>query len=181
MGFLTAKQLRYAQRVQSKLATPKALLRVLQDLRYVSRDQIQQALRANKIENPLGDLLLELGVIRASELESALAFQKARAGAKLGEILIERRFLEEKTLIQVFSLDLGYPRFCPAVESLETELLSRAPARWYLENDFMPLNRRDGAVVLAFADPLNQKQLAAARKLFGENLLVGIAPRGGNY
>ena len=43
-GFLTPEQLRYGRRIQGKLASPKPLLRVLEDLRYVTVVQIQQAL-----------------------------------------------------------------------------------------------------------------------------------------
>jgi type IV pilus assembly protein PilB len=71
-GFLTPEQLRYGRRIQGKLASPKPLLRVLEDLRYVTRDQIQRALQASEVRIPLGALLLELGLIRESDLKSAL-------------------------------------------------------------------------------------------------------------
>src|SRR5579871_3921662 len=95
-GFLSAEQLRHAQRVRGKLAAPKALLRVLQDLRYVTRDHIQRVLVTNLVRIPLGGLLLELGMIGESELDSALAIQKQRPGIKLGQILVEHRVLDEK-------------------------------------------------------------------------------------
>jgi len=174
-GFLTPEQLRYGRRIQGKLASPKPLLRVLEDLRYVTRDQIQRALQASEVRIPLGALLLELGLIRESDLKSALALQSERPGKRLGQILADNHFLEEKALIEMFSLQLGYPRLCPNAERLDPELMNRAPPRWFRQNEFIPLNRRDDRVVVAFVYPLDPRPLEAAHKLFGGNLIIGIA------
>jgi type IV pilus assembly protein PilB len=174
-GQLTPEQLRYGQRIQRRLSTPKTLLRVLEDLHYLTRDQIHQALEANEGPIPLGGLLVELEIIRESELESALALQKGRPETKLGQILVDSGFIDEKALIEVFSLQLGYPRVSPTADRLDPELMKRASAQWYREHEFMPLNRRDGVVSLAFAFPLNLHQRQAARKLFGNSLSIGIA------
>lgn len=176
-GYITPERLRYAQRIQTKLSTPQSLLRVLEDLHYVTRDQIHQALEANEGPMPLGRLLVELEIIRESELKSALALQKAQPEVKLGQILVDNGFIDEKALIEVFSLQLGYPRVSPATDRLDSDLMKRASTRWYRENEFMPLTRRDGAVSLAFVFPLNAHQRRAARKLFGDNLSIGIARR----
>ena len=126
---ITADQLRLARRIQSKLPTPETLLRVLEDLRYVTRDQIQQALHENKEPIPLGALLLELGIIRDSELQSALALQNERPDAKLAQILVDHRLIDEKSLLEMFTLQLGFPRVSPASERLDPELMNRAPCR----------------------------------------------------
>jgi len=177
-GHLSPEQLRHAQRVRAKLPTPKTLLRLLQDLHYVTRDQIQQSVVTSKVPIPLGGLLVELGVIGESDLESALALQKERPGIKLGQILVDHRFLEEKGLLEVFSLLLGYPKLSPTAERQDLEVFRLAPAKWYRENEIIPLGRRDGAVVLALAYPLDLRLVEASRKIFGENLIIGIARRG---
>ena len=177
-GHVSAEQLRHAQRVHSKLVTPKVLLRVLLDLHYVTREQIAEALRARTAPIPLADLLLELGVLREADLKSAAAFQQEHPGTRLSQVLVTQRFLEERVLLEVFSLQLGYPRLSPTEERLDAELLNRAPIPWFRENEFIPLARRDGAIVVAFADPLDEKQLEAARRVFAANLIVGVAARG---
>lgn len=174
-GFLTPEQWRYGRRIRDKLASPKPLLRVLEDLHYVTLVQIQQALQASNARIPLGTLLLELGLIRESDLKSALALQHARPGKKLGQILAENHILEEKVLIEMFSLQLGYPRLSPNGERLDPELMKLAPARLYRQNEFLPLSRRDDGVVVAFVYPLDQGALKAARRLFGADLIIGIA------
>lgn len=174
-GHLTPDQVRHARRVRSKLSTPKALLRVLQDLRYVTREQLQQVLTSNQMRIQLGSLLLELGVMGDAELESALAIQRERPGIKLGQIMIEHHVLDDKAFIEVFSVQLGYPKFSPSAERLDLDLFNMAPLKWYRDSEAVPLGRRDGAVMLALAYPLDQRVVESARKYFGDKLLVGVA------
>jgi type IV pilus assembly protein PilB len=93
----------------------------------------------------------------------------------LGQILADNHFLEEKALIEMFSLQLGYLRLSPNAERLDPELMNRAPPRWFRQNEFIPLSRRDDKVVVAFVYPLDPRPLEAAHKLFGGNLIIGIA------
>src|SRR5204862_5206643 len=93
--YLTAEQLAHARKVQSKLATPATLLHVLQELQFITPDQLRQTLRTNHVAVRLGDLLVELELLRAADLEAALALQKStQPKKKLGEILVEEHFIE---------------------------------------------------------------------------------------
>ena len=99
---LTDAHVRHAKRVQGKLETPRSLVTVLQDLQIVSADQIRQAVRANPQSMRLGDLLIDLGHLRESDLRAALAAQQAAGGKKrLGEILVESRVMSEHRLTEV--------------------------------------------------------------------------------
>ena len=64
----TDKQLQYARRVRDKLSSTRTLLQVLQDLRYVTQEQVRDALVGSKVPIPLGALLVEFGVISESDL-----------------------------------------------------------------------------------------------------------------
>ena len=71
-GLLSETQLSYAQRVQSKLETPKTLLDIITELGYLTDHQVKTAIRKNMGAIRIGDLLVELGQITASELEIKL-------------------------------------------------------------------------------------------------------------
>ena len=90
-GLVDEKQLRYAERIRSKLEDPRPLLDVLKELQYVSEDQVDAALSRHRTAIPLGELLLELGCIQPSELEKALKLQAHAADPKprLGDILVQ--------------------------------------------------------------------------------------------
>lgn len=97
-GHITAEQLRYATRVQSKLSTARTLISVLQELHFVTAELVQDTLRANALSVPLGALLVELGYLHELDLKTALALQAEKPGRKLGQILIEAHLIKEETL-----------------------------------------------------------------------------------
>jgi type IV pilus assembly protein PilB len=74
-GFLTDKQVEYARRVQSKLEQSRPLLQVIKELKYITDDEIGQALRKHPVSIRIGELLVELGHISVCELKSALGIQ----------------------------------------------------------------------------------------------------------
>ena len=103
-GLLTEQQLMYAKRVHAKLNTPKTLLSVLKELRYLTNEQIQAALSAQPTAVPLGDLLVELGYLQKTDLEAALNLQKETTPKKkLGQILVEHRFIDPYRLAEALS------------------------------------------------------------------------------
>jgi type IV pilus assembly protein PilB len=174
-GHLTAKQLTYAKRVQSKLATPKTLLNVLKDLQYITDAQLQQTLSANPTAIRLGDLLVELGYLHKSELEAALNLQKAdKARKKLGEILIEHHFIDAHQLAEVSAYQLGMPYVEPRFTDIDKTLLTKEVLRRATEYAFMPLRKQDGRVLVAFGDPLDHQGRECAERLFGKSLLPAI-------
>jgi hypothetical protein len=52
---ITREQLAYAHRVRSKLDAPRPVLEVLKELKFVSEDQIKEAVRQNKSPVCLGN------------------------------------------------------------------------------------------------------------------------------
>jgi type IV pilus assembly protein PilB len=174
-GLVQTDQLRYAERVRSKLASPKTLLQVLQELGYVEEEALRQALRSDRIGIRIGDLMVELGYLREADLQSALAQQKAKKNKKLGEILVEGHFIEEKTFIEILSYQLGIPPVDLGGVDLNRELFVRAPLKWYEKHKFVPVAEENGRVLIAFADPTDKADLEAARSFFGAGIGIGIA------
>ncbi|HSV94098.1 MAG TPA: GspE/PulE family protein [Desulfobacterales bacterium] len=177
-GQLTPDQVAYARRIQSKLVTPKPLLDILKELKLVTEEQVKQAVRSNDTPMGLGSLLVALGHLRESDLELALNIQsEARPRKRLGEILLERRLVGERTLIEVLSLQMGFPYVDPDYAEIDPKLFNRVPPKWYDSHCFLPIQMESGAPLVAFADPMDHDELTAAREIFGANLIVAIARR----
>lgn len=174
-GLVDQRQLTYAQRVRSKLTTAKTLLQVLQELGYVDEEKLRQSLQSDRIGLRIGDLLVELGYLRQADLNAALGLQKAGSGKKLGEVLIEGHFIDELKFIEVLSFQMGIPAIDLAGCELDRGLFCRAPVKWYQQYQFVPVRHQGDQVLLAFADPLDQKDIDAAREIFGTEMQVGIA------
>lgn len=177
-GFLTEAQLAYARKVQIKLATPATLLHVLQELHYITPDQLRQTLQSHRLSVRLGDLLVELGYLRTHDLDAAIELQHhSEPKKKLGEILVEAHFIEASRLAEVLAYQLGFAYVEPHFTELDQELLAQSPHKYYAEHLFIPIKRQDGQPVVAFADPQDAKAREVAESIFGKNLLPAIATK----
>jgi len=71
-GRITATQLDYARRVNAKLDSPKRLLILLKELGYATEGMIKDTLSKHRAKLRLGSLLVELGYINEKQLSMAL-------------------------------------------------------------------------------------------------------------
>jgi type IV pilus assembly protein PilB len=176
-GLMSADQLRRVRRIQERVPTPTSLVAIIEELRLGARDQVREALKSRKRRIPvrLTDLLIELGYIRDSDMKLALSIQKERPAQKIGSILVETRALTEERLVEILAIQLGIERLDLRSCMLDPQIWQ--DLKWLRANDLIPVERRGTSVVVAFADPLNRKQVEAAQKAFGRDLIVGIAGR----
>jgi len=173
---LAPKQVEYASRVQTKLETPRSLLEVLKELNLIADDQIKKAVTDSRIPMCIGSILVELGYIKIADLQRALDIQADEENRrKLGEILMEHRLIDEMVLIEVLSLQLGFPQVEPEFTEINPELFGRAPARWYENHDVLPIQKEADGILIAFADPLDAGDLEAVKQVFGDKFIPAIA------
>ena len=98
-GILTAEQVIEALLVQKKQRPPKPFGLVCQDLGLLSTEELARLLRKYRRRLLLGELLVQLNLISQDQIDEALQIQK-QTKQKLGEILLEKGWVEEKSLIQ---------------------------------------------------------------------------------
>lgn len=173
-GCLTEDQVRYALRVQGKLISPRPLLEVVKDLKYVSDETIRDSIRKNRVSMRIGSLLVELGIISESVLEHAFAMQKD-SGKKLGEILVNSQLIDERIFLDALSMQMGFPFIEPEFTEIDRKLFLTAPARWYETHHFIPIRMEEGVPLIAFADPLDPHDLKGARDVFGAEYTAAIS------
>jgi type IV pilus assembly protein PilB len=167
-GYLDEQKLSYAKRVYSKMAGDKTLTQVLQELKYITVEQLQDTLSESKIKVKIGALLVELGLITSRDLDTVISMQKQSAVKKtIGEVLIEGGFIEERSLLEVLSYQLGLPYYELEISRMDAHLLRKVPPNWYVLHQFLPISRADGKVTVAFVDPLNRESVDVAEKAFG--------------
>lgn len=175
---VTQEQLSYAIRVNKKMATPQTLLQTLIELGYTSADKVKQALCSSSLNIRLGDLLVELGYLKESDLRQALGIQKEIDGKKrLGEILVESGFIEERRLLETLSYQVGYPVISTNFSKLDKTLFNVMPATVCEEYNILPISRENNIVTVAFADPLDRNAFLAAERFFGNNFSPAIISR----
>ena len=170
------KQVDYAARVLSKIDTPRPMLEVLKELNFIDDDRIKDTVRESRVPMCIGNLLVELGYIPFEDVQRALKIQSEDINhRKLGEILLDRRLIDEHALIEVLSLQMGFPLLDPEFSEIDPELFSRVNSRWYEKYDVIPIHKGDGGIVIAFTDPLDRNDLEAVKQVFGDRFIPGIA------
>ncbi len=175
-GTLKKEKFEYAVRVRSKLSSPKSMLEVLKELGYVSDDQVRAAVRSHANSIKLGQLLVELGMLKPRELTAALALQKESSEPKrLGDVLLENNFVDESYLLGVLADQLGLPVVTPDFSSIEHGLLSKVTPIQCRQYGFMPLGYDGDAVRVAFTDPLNMEAQDFARSAFNADIKAEVA------
>ncbi|MCJ7602681.1 MAG: Flp pilus assembly complex ATPase component TadA [Desulfobulbaceae bacterium] len=174
-GLLTEEQLHYAQRVHAKLTSQRSLLSILEELQYVTKEQVQDALRAGPVSLPIGSLLIELGYISETDLAMVLDSQQENRNVKFGQVIVDLNLIDENDLLRVLSYQLGFPYIEPAVTEIDPKVIERGKVEVYAENKFLPLLYQGDAIMVAFADPLNSDHVRAAKKIFGDSIVICIA------
>jgi type IV pilus assembly protein PilB len=176
-GLISAEQLRRVRRIQDRLPSETNLVNILEELRLATRDQVRESLKAKKTRIPikLSDLMIELGYIRESDMKLALSIQKERPHQKIGSILVDIHAISEDLLVEMLAIQLGIERLDPRSATIDPQFTQ--DSKWLRANELFPVSRRGYSVVVAFADPLNAKQVEAAQKVFGRDIIIGIAGR----
>ena len=176
-GYLTPEQVTHARRVQAKLPSPRSFTRVLRDLRMVTEAQMRECLQTQRVSVRLGDLLVELGYLTTSDLKLAIALQKSRPGTKLGAILIDNDLVSEHEVFEVLAFQLGFIHVPVSECVVDAQLAKQVPTRWMRSHEAVPIRVDHGAVLVAFARPHDEVAVTSAKRVFGSQVLVGIAAR----
>ncbi len=175
---LTKENINYAKRIQKKLQPPKPLLDVLKELEYVNDEKITLAIKANRDNLKVGTLLVELGHISRKDLEEALRTQyEEKVKRKIGDILIDNRAIDEKSLVEMLSLQMGFPFLEPEFLELDHDLFNQVPYKLFMQNKFIPIKKQGEKVLVAFSDPLHKPTVDSARGIFKREIEVGISKK----
>ena len=174
--YITEEQAAYAARIQSKLSSSRTMLDVLKELGFVSEEQIRHTIRTNQISMRIGDLLLEIGVINKEKLTAAFEIQKKEGkGKKIGEVLVDEKFITEKKLFDTLSLQLGYPFIDPVYTPIDKSLFTMGSAKWFKNYHFIPVKKEGDEILIAFSEPLDQQDIKGAVDIFGSAIKPAIA------
>ncbi|CAG1008631.1 putative type II secretion system protein HxcR [Myxococcaceae bacterium] len=174
-GAVDAAQMRHVERVRARLASPKPIVPLLLEIGALSPDRLRETLQRHRLELRIGALLVELGQIPESALATALALQgeSGDPAPKLGEILVSLGILGAKELAEVLSSQLGVACVSDSELDPDVALLERVSLDVCRRHRFLPIGAEAERVVVAFADPLDKADAAAARAFLGSE----ISPR----
>ncbi len=133
-------------------------------------------------KNPrIGDLLIEAGLVTASQVEQALKQQEKGGGELLGATLIRLGFVDEKNLATALSKQLKIPFFSmenwPGIASNAKRLTYLIPEVYARKNTVLVIERKDGVMVVALTDPTDVVLLDNLQKMTRLEIESVIATR----
>ncbi|WP_051309371.1 GspE/PulE family protein [Desulfogranum japonicum] len=177
-GTITEKQYEHAQRVQKKLSVYQPLLKVLKELKFISDAEIKATIQSSSNSIRIGDLLTELGYISEDDLQAACRIQaESKEKQRLGTILVKQNYIDEQLLIEILSIQMGFPLLDPSLTEIDRELCQKIPSKILRSHCFLPLKKEDKHVLVALADPLDQDAKDVASRFLGAPIKPALSPR----
>ena len=115
---------------------------------------------------PLGELLIERGVITHDQLQVAIAHQQ-KSGGLFGEILVQLKFATEKDIAQALTCQYGFPYLPLANYEIDMDVLKTIPVEICRKLCVIPIDKIGRSLTLAMANPLNVTAAEEIEQLTG--------------
>jgi len=105
---------------------------------------------------PLGQLLIQNGKITEEQLLKALELQR-KTGDRLGHTLVNMRYIDEDTLINVLEKQFGIPCIKITNKMIHSRITKMIPENICRKYRIIPIIFNDNKLTVAAADPYNMK------------------------
>jgi type IV pilus assembly protein PilB len=123
---------------------------------------------ATALRKPLGQLLLDSGVITAEQLERALGEQKRSNHQKLlGEVLVELSFCTEDQITEALAVAYGVPYARVSPKIADPVTIAILPKDFLEKHQVLPLFLVDNVLTVAVSEPANVFLLEEIERLSG--------------
>lgn len=122
----------------------------------------------------LGELLLERGLIKAEDLETALAAQK-KNGQKLGEIVINFGYVAADKILELLALQSGFGKISLAQHGVEQGAACLIPVSLAKRHNLIPFALKGEKLCLAMSDPTDFFALDDVRMASGYEVKAFLA------
>ena len=120
---------------------------------------------------PIGKLLVANGLLTQEQLDSALKIQSENPGKRLGDILLEQKYVSEKDLMLALESRLNVKFIELREYPVSSDAVSMVDEQYALEKKLIPVNLSDDSLVVATAEPMDFLTLDDLRLKTGYNIL----------
>jgi type IV pilus assembly protein PilB len=103
---------------------------------------------------PLGEILLDQGIISQEQLDQALDEQK-KSGRLLGRVLVELGFVKEERILEALGVQIGMKVTNLADMDIPEEVIKELPASLAQVYNVIPVKFENNILTVALSDPLN--------------------------
>jgi type IV pilus assembly protein PilB len=180
-GFISEKQLKKALHHQEARAPHKPLGEICVDLGFISTIALRVVLRRYRKGTLLGNVLLRMGVVSIDQLGEALSLQR-KAWKRLGQILLDKRYITKPDLAEALSIQLGISKIVPSVYMVDPMLLAKATPEYFRTHRVVPLSRvvmcgdrNKEIVTVLMEDPFDIAAIADLGKIFNAEIQPAVS------
>lgn len=126
-------------------------------------DVIKKALKS---EMKIGQILLTKTSLTEAQLREALTIQKEKGG-RLGEILVQKKYLQPHEILVALGLQLGIPCIKEIdVNHVNPDWVTDVPIAYARQYEVLPIANDDSGVTVAISDPFNVQCIDDLRVIF---------------
>lgn len=126
--------------------------------------------------NRIGELLVREQKITSKQLEEVLAEQKSQGGgAKIGNLLIQKGFIDEETLLGFLSKQFELPIIDPSRLEFDATLANLIPDNIARKYEILPIGKEGSTLKIAISDPSNIFALDDLKFLTGSNIQLFLS------
>ena len=124
----------------------------------------------------VGEILVRRGALSPDRLEEMLGLAKEK-GARLTDVLLAARAVEEEALVRALADELGLPWITKIdAKDIGPELVDKVPINFARQHTVLPISEKNGVVTVAVADPLDPTPLDDLRAVLGKPVEAVVAP-----
>ena len=123
-------------------------------------------------------ILVDKGLLRAEQLDEAIALQKAE-GVRLDRAIIKLGFLTERQWLEVMSEQLHLPMVELADLTIDPQTLRALPPKIVYRKRLIPISRENGTLNVATSDAFDLYAFDDIRLLTGLDIQPVLAPHPG--
>jgi len=117
-----------------------------------------------KINKKLGEILIEDGLLKPAQLAEALEHQNLHGGL-IGQILIEKRYLDEDNLVSTLGKQFHIPYIPLGHYALNPEMAVFLKPEFCNEHLLVAFDGDAKKIFLAVADPLDSEAIEKVREM----------------
>ncbi|MHB1340332.1 MAG: GspE/PulE family protein [Coriobacteriia bacterium] len=122
----------------------------------------------------LGELLVRSGRLTEEQLAHALSVQAAEGG-KLGQVLVRQLVMDEEQIAKTLAEQKGLDHVNLTTYPIDRDAVAQIPDRVARRSLVLTIGYRDGAIVLAMADPLDVEAIDDVKVRTGMPVIPVVA------
>ena len=172
-NLVSEQQLLAALSIQEN--SKKTLGEILVEQGYIAKEKLEAAL-AKQQGSKLGEILINAKAINFEQLQRALDIQKAELRS-LGDVLIELDYITQEKLLEAQAKQYNLERVNLSQYNIDPDAFSKVPTEVLKHYHVMPIDIKDGFLVVATSDPEDILAISDLRFISGMHIKLVLSSK----